>query len=119
MALSYAEGGQPPSRSAGRELGDSRGRCYSRIVPDLRERLPSSVTYRWHLDRCSRDEPWVVGAAVLTLFVEGSVNERRELQALAGPPMTAAEIDKAVLQHPLARFHKVPASALELVRVHK
>ena len=33
--------------------------------------LPAAAAYREHLDRTSRDEPWIIGAAVLTLFVEG------------------------------------------------
>ena len=81
--------------------------------------LPAAAEYRAFLDQASLGEPWVASAAVLTLFVEGSVNERRELRALDGPPETPAQIDEAVRRHPLVRFHGVDPSALELVRVHK
>jgi pyrroloquinoline-quinone synthase len=81
--------------------------------------MPRAAAYRELLDRMSWGRPWVVGAAVLTLWVEGSVNERRELAELHKGPPTDAEIAESVLRHPLVKFHKVPASALELQRVHK
>jgi len=80
---------------------------------------PAAQAYRDHLDSVSWGTPWVVGAAVLTLWVEGSVNERRELAKLEEAPMTDAEIAEAVRHHPLVRFHHVPEKALELIRVHK
>ena len=80
---------------------------------------PAARAYRDFLDRTSWGKPWMVGAAVLTLWVEGSANERRELAALEEPPMTGAQIDEAVRRHPLVRFHKIDPRALTLVRVHK
>lgn len=80
---------------------------------------PAARAYRAFLDEKSWGSPWVVGAAVLTLWVEGSANERRELAALHQEPMTGAEIDEAVRRHPLVRFHRIDPAALELVRVHK
>ena len=40
---------------------------------------PEAVRYRGLLDRYSGSPPWFVGAAVVTIFVEGSVHERREI----------------------------------------
>ena len=60
----------------------------------------------------------MVGAAVLTIFVEGSARERQELAA-AEEPQTDAQIEAAVRQHPLARLHGVDPRFLELQRVHK
>ena len=34
---------------------------------------------RSYLDRVSIEPPWVVGAAVLAIFVEGSIHERAEM----------------------------------------
>jgi pyrroloquinoline-quinone synthase len=45
--------------------------AFERVLP-----LPAAKRYRDFLDRVSWDRPWVVGAAVLTLFVEGSARER-------------------------------------------
>ena len=81
-------------------------------------RLGSAAAYRSFLDRVSWDEPWVVGAAVLTLFVEGSVREREELGQVSAIP-SPAELESAVRMHPLVRVHGVPLPAMELVRAHK
>jgi pyrroloquinoline-quinone synthase len=80
-------------------------------------RLPAADAYRTFLDEVSGLDHWVVGAAVLTIFVEGSVNERRELRNTSAE--SAAEIEAAIRQHPLVRIHRVDAKFLELQRVHK
>jgi len=81
--------------------------------------LPGARAYRDFLDQVSWGTPWVVGAAVLTLFVEGSVNERAELAALEKAPLSYLEIEEQILRHPLVRIHKVDPQFLELQRVHK
>lgn len=81
--------------------------------------LPAARAYRTFLDAASWMQPWVMGAAVLTIFVEGSVNERRELLALEQAPQTDAEIEAAVRQHPLVRLHGLDPRFLELQRVHR
>jgi hypothetical protein len=83
------------------------------------ELLPSSRRYRDFLDEWSAQDPWVVGAAVLTIFVEGSVNERRELAALEQAPETDAQIEEHIKNHPLVRIHGLDAKFLELQRVHR
>ena len=81
------------------------------------ELLPGARAYRDALDEWSAADRWVIGAAVLTIFVEGSVNERRELEE--NEPETDAEIESKIRQHPLVRIHGVDARFLELQRVHK
>jgi pyrroloquinoline-quinone synthase len=54
---------------------------------------------------------------VLTIFVEGSVNERSELRN--ADPETDAAIEASIRQHPLVRIHGVDPKFLELQRVHK
>jgi pyrroloquinoline-quinone synthase len=81
------------------------------------ELLPGAKRYRQFLDEASGLDHWVVGAAVLTIFVEGSVNERRELEHTG--PESAAEIEAGIRQHPLVRIHGIDPKFLELQRVHK
>ena len=81
--------------------------------------LPGARAYREFLDQVSWGKPWVVGAAVLTIFVEGSASERKELAALEQAPQTDAEIDAAILRHPLVRVHGLDPKFMELQRVHK
>jgi pyrroloquinoline-quinone synthase len=92
---------------------------YSRAAFSKVALLPGARAYREFLDQVSWGVPWVAGAAVLTIFVEGSVNERRELLALDAAPDSDAEIEEAVRRHPLVRIHGVDAKFLELQRVHK
>jgi len=80
---------------------------------------PGARAYRDFLDQVSWGTPWVLGAAVLTIFVEGSVNERGELAALEQAPPTDAEIEESLRRHPLVRIHKLDPKFLELQRVHK
>ncbi len=81
--------------------------------------LPAARAYRDFLDQVSWGTPWVRGAAVLTLFVEGSANERRELASLEKAPPSDAEIEASIRGHALVRFHKLDPKLLELQRVHK
>ena len=95
------------------------GCSYPRTAFARVELLPAARAYREHLDTSSWGSPWVVGASVLTIFVEGSVNERRELAALEEPMPGDEEHAAALSNHPLVRFHGVDPRALELVRVHR
>ncbi len=84
-------------------------------------RLPPAATaYRAFLDRSGWEAPWVRGAAVLTLFVEGSAGERLALKEQASlSRRSEAEIEAVVARHPLVRLHGVSPAAMELVRVHQ
>ena len=81
------------------------------------ELLPAANRYRTFLDEMSGLDHWVVGAAVLTIFVEGSVNERLEMEKTG--PDSDSEIEAAIRQHPLVRVHGLDPRFLELQRVHK
>ena len=60
-------------------------------------------------------QPWVVGAAVLTIFVEGSVNERAELAGTR----THLPVEEAIDKHPMVAFYGCPRDAMGLVRAHR
>jgi pyrroloquinoline-quinone synthase len=81
------------------------------------ELLPAANRYRMFLDDISGLDHWLLGAAVLTIFVEGSVNERQEMKKTG--PDSDSEIEAAIRQHPLVQVHGLDPKFLELQRVHK
>lgn len=80
--------------------------------------LPASRTYRAWLDRISGHRDWVIGAAALTIFVEGSVKDRQEILE-PSKPKTAEEIETTVQRHPLVRFHGLSPDHMDLIRSHQ
>jgi pyrroloquinoline-quinone synthase len=76
---------------------------------------PEARLYRGFLERVSAEAPWVVGAAVLTIFVEGSVHERAELAGTRD----LAPVDDAIRAHPLVAFYGCPPDRMRLVRAHR
>jgi len=75
---------------------------------------PAARTYRDELRAVAHGEPWQAAVALLTIFVEGSVNERAEL---AGTFVRARGED-AVKTHALVVHYGCPPSAMELTRAH-
>lgn len=80
--------------------------------------LPASRIYRRWLDRMSNHRDWVIGAAALTIFVEGSVKDRQEILE-PSKPKTADEIEAAVHHHPLVEFHGLSPDHMDLIRSHQ
>jgi pyrroloquinoline-quinone synthase len=80
--------------------------------------LPATSCYRRWLDRMADHPDWVVGAAVMTIFVEGSVHDRKELASPARPK-TPKQISEKISRHPLVLFHGVAPQALDLIRAHQ
>jgi pyrroloquinoline quinone (PQQ) biosynthesis protein C len=85
------------------------------------ELLPASRLYRRWLDTVTTQRPWIEGLAVTTIFVEGSVNDRRELAT--GEQHSQAKsteaIEATIRSHPLVRFHDVNPKAMDLIRAHQ
>lgn len=81
--------------------------------------LAEAQRYRDWLDEATTNLPWVVGAAVVTIFVEGSVHERREI---SGHPLRAAMKDdqehQMLRDNPLVRYHGLDPRYLKLKRAH-
>lgn len=75
---------------------------------------PAARAYRDLLREASAAAPWQAAVALLTIFVEGSVNERAEL---AGTFVRARGED-AVLRHPLVAHYGCPPGAMQLARAH-
>ncbi|WP_447980371.1 iron-containing redox enzyme family protein [Candidatus Nitrospira bockiana] len=80
--------------------------------------LPASRAYRRWLDEVSAGPDWVVAAAVLTIFVEGSIKDRREIAA-PSQPKTASEIEDTIRKHPLVQHHGVAPACMDLIRAHQ
>ncbi len=80
--------------------------------------LPASKTYRAWLDAVSAHRDWVVGAAALTIFVEGSVKDRKEILE-PSKPKRAEEIEVIVEAHPLVRYCGVSPECMDLIRSHQ
>ena len=75
---------------------------------------PAALTYRRQLHEGARSMPWQAAVALLTIFVEGSVNERAEL---AGT-YARAHGEEAVARHPLVAHYGCPPPAMTLTRAH-
>jgi pyrroloquinoline-quinone synthase len=76
---------------------------------------PEALAYRALLDRRSVAAPWVVGAAVLTIFVEGSVHERAELAGTRALPPE----EEAIRAHPMVAHYGCPPEKMRLPRAHR
>lgn len=76
---------------------------------------PEALRYRALLDGYSGSPPWFVGAAVVTIFVEGSVHERREFEGAR----RAEPVDDVIARHPMVRFYGCPPEAMRLTRAHQ
>jgi pyrroloquinoline quinone (PQQ) biosynthesis protein C len=93
-------------------LGFTRGPFEeSALQADLH---PAARSYRDWLRERSAAAPWQAATALLTIFVEGSVNERAELTGT----YVRAKGDAAVLRHPLVVHYGCPPEAMHLVRAH-
>ncbi|HEX3850992.1 MAG TPA: iron-containing redox enzyme family protein [Polyangiaceae bacterium] len=76
--------------------------------------LPGAARYRAFLDETTLRGGWEVGAAVTTLFVEGTAHERGELDSSVprrpSPPLE---------DHPLVKHYGLPLDHLQLTRAHR
>lgn len=84
---------------------------FARDAFDGARLLPEAAAYRAWLDAACAAS-WLHGAAAITLWVEGSVHERR---ALAGEE---EELEAKIRNHFLVRHHGLAPEALQLLRAH-
>ena len=76
--------------------------------------LPGAHSYRAFLDEATLSRGWEVGAAVTTLFLEGTAHERGELDpALPRRPVPPLE------EHPLVLHYGLPLDHLLLTKAHR
>ncbi|HEX4512371.1 MAG TPA: iron-containing redox enzyme family protein [Polyangiaceae bacterium] len=75
---------------------------------------PSARSYRQMLRDGAASAPWQAAVALLTIFVEGSRNERAELEGT----FVRAKGEDAVMKHPLVVHYGCPPDAMKLTRAH-
>jgi pyrroloquinoline-quinone synthase len=80
--------------------------------------LPAARKYRNWLDRVTGQRDWVLAAATMAIFVEGSINDRHEIEHPAGAK-TRAEIEACVRNHPFVRHHGIRPDCMDLTRAHQ
>jgi len=77
--------------------------------------VPTSLGYRTFLDLVSFTYDWRIAAAVLTLFVEGSIEDRERLKKNYHPTKS---IEAKLKEHSLHRHYGISLSDMDLVRAH-
>jgi len=90
------------------------GLGFSRSQFDDSDLHPAARSYKDWLFATSAKGPWQAAAALLTIFVEGSVHERAELSGTYKRPRG----DDAVARHALVVHYGCPPEAMQLVRAH-
>jgi pyrroloquinoline-quinone synthase len=76
--------------------------------------LPAARRYRAFLDETTLRGGWESGAAVTTLFIEGTAHERGELD-----PSAPRRPNPPLEDHPLVRHYGLPLSHLKLTKAHR
>ena len=74
--------------------------------------LHGASHYRATIDRYTVEHGWAVAAAVVTLFIEGSPNERAVFDGETEP-------QQALTDHPLVKHYGLPLASLVLTRAHR
>ncbi len=82
------------------------------------ELLSRSCAYREWLDEVCEQKEWIVGAAVLTVFVEGSTDDRENVFGRK-EPRSPADSEELVRTHPLVVYHGLRPEHMDLVRARE
>lgn len=78
--------------------------------------LPASRRYRQWLDRITLRGSWLEAAAGITIFVEGSIKDRKEIDPSLPPEQV--DVKQKILDHPLVKYHRVDPIHMDLIRAH-
>ena len=76
--------------------------------------LPGAARYRAFLDETTLRGGWEVGAAVTTLFIEGTSHERGEID-----PQAARRPSPPLEEHPLVKHYGLSLEHLQLTKAHR
>lgn len=78
------------------------------------ELLPEARRYRDFLDDATRLRGWEIAAAVVTIFIEGTKDERGQTDPTAPPPPLPP-----LEEHPLVRHYGLSLESLALTKAHR
>jgi pyrroloquinoline-quinone synthase len=76
--------------------------------------LPAAKAYRAFLDETIQGRGWEIAAAVVTIFIEGSKDDRALMDPTASKPHPPALGD-----HPLVKHYGLPLEHLTLTKAHQ
>lgn len=77
--------------------------------------LPTTLAYRCFLDKVTQLDDWRIAAAIMTLFVEGSVNDRARI---LGKYRERQSIKQKLRHHAMIKFYGLKESYADLIKVH-
>ncbi|HXF74583.1 MAG TPA: iron-containing redox enzyme family protein [Methylomirabilota bacterium] len=77
------------------------------------ELLPAAQRYRALLDRATQHYGWDIAAAIVTIFVEGSSDERAVLSG------TDHKHEPPLEEHPLVKYYGLSVERLALTKAHR
>ena len=92
-----------------------KGMGFARKEFESIELVPTSLAYKSFLDLVTLTYDWRVAAAVLTLFVEGSVEDRQRLKKNYKP---VNSLNEKIKNHSLHKYYGLKKSEMDLVKVH-
>lgn len=77
--------------------------------------LPTSFAYRCFLDRVTLIDDWRIGAAILTLFVEGSCRDRERIRKSF---QKEGDLKKKLKSHAMIKYYGLKEKDADLIKVH-
>ena len=85
--------------------------------------VPEAVAYRAFIDQVTTRRPWIEGAALVTVFIEGSREDRLRVagkppEEKGSGPGADAQLEKDLRDHFLVRHYAVDPRFLDLKRAH-
>jgi pyrroloquinoline-quinone synthase len=80
------------------------------------ELIPEAAAYRAWIDSMTTRRPWIEGAALVTIFIEGSVDDRRRIEA--PEPEDPVDLEEELRRNALVRHYGVDPRFLDLKRAH-
>ena len=78
--------------------------------------IPEAAAYRAWIDSVTTRKHWIEGAALVTIFIEGSVEDRRRITARDSED--PVEVEQELRRSPLVRHYGVDPRFLDLKRAH-